>query len=199
MKRAIWLAFLALALPTTAMADSDFGGLGGVGTGFPGSLTGDTLHGFTMTMELDSISNNGHTTTGALGTITITIGPVSICPSVGQCFSTGTINIVDNTNVTLFQGTFTNGLFTQETCHGISDVCIGISGWMPNGITVADIVVGNGVPTGEVILSSNTITGSVAGPVPEPGTLGLVGIGLGSFFFGAIRKKREATDLAKLT
>jgi hypothetical protein len=66
MKRAILLVLFAFALSTTAMADSDFGGIGGAGTGFPGALTGSKDSGFTLTMELDSMSNNGKTTTGAL-------------------------------------------------------------------------------------------------------------------------------------
>ena len=183
MKRAILLVLVAFALSTTAMADSDFGGIGGTGTGFPGALTGSQNSGFTLTMELDSISNNGKTTTGALGTITITIGPVTICGS-GECFSTGTINIVSS-NATLFEGTFTSGAFIEETCQSnASAVCISITGFMTNGITVADIKLPNGLPRTSVILSSNTITG-VTGLVPEPGTLGLVGTGLGSFLFGA--------------
>jgi hypothetical protein len=186
MKRAILLVLVALALPTTAMANSDFGGIGGVGTGFPGSLTGSDDIGFTITMELNSISNNGSTTTGALGTITIAIGPVSVCGPGEECFSTGTINIVSNSNVTLFEGTFTNGSFIGETCQSNdSDVCISISGFMTNGITVADIEHPNSSALSPVILSSNTITGVI----PEPGTLGLVGTGLGSFVFGGIRRR----------
>jgi hypothetical protein len=182
MKRAILLVLVAFALSTTAMADSDFGGIGGAGTGFPGALTGSKDSGFTLTMEFDSMSNNGKTTTGALGTITITIGPVTGCGPGQDCFSTGTINIVSNSNVALFKGTFTNGTFIEETCQGnAAAVCIGITGFMTNGITVADVKVPNGGPPTPVILSSNTITGVV----PEPGTLGLVGTGLGSFLFGA--------------
>jgi PEP-CTERM motif len=173
------------------MANSDFGGIGGAATGFPGSLTGSDLTGFTITMGLDSISNNGKTTTGNLGTITITIGPVAVCGPGEECFSTGTINIVSNNNVTLFQGTFTNGAFIQETCNtNASAVCIGISGWMTNGITVVDIEKPNSIALTPVILSSNTIiSGTGVSAVPEPGTLGLVGTGLGSFVFGAIRRR----------
>jgi hypothetical protein len=145
-------------------------------------------------MELDSISNNGSTTTGALGTITITIGPVSVCGPGEECFSTGTINIVSNNNATLFQGTFTNGAFIQETCQSnTAAVCISISGFMTNGITVAVIKLPNTGALSPVILSSNTITGP--GVIPEPGTLGLVGTGLGSFIFGRIRR-RNARRLA---
>ena len=186
MKRKMLLVLIALAVPTIAMATSDFGGIGGAGTSFPGSLTGSDNTGFTITMGLDSMSNNGKTTTGNLGTITITIGPVAVCGPGEECFSTGTINIVSNNNVTLFQGTFTNGAFIQETCNtSASFVCISISGWMANGITVVDIEKPNSIALTPVILSSNTITGTV----PEPGTLGLVGTGLGSFVFGAIRRR----------
>ncbi len=191
MKRAILLVLVAFALSTTAMADSDFGGIGGAGTGFPGALTGSEGSGFTLTMELDSISNNGKTTTGALGTITIAIGPVTVCGPGEECFSTGTINIVSSSNVTLFEGTFTNGAFIEETCQSnASAACISITGFMTNGITVADIKLPNGLPRTSVILTSNTITGVV----PEPGTLGLVGTGLGSFLFGAIRAEKKRID-----
>jgi len=194
MKWRMLLVLVALAVPTIALADSDFGGIGGVGTGFPGSLTGSAFTGYTLTMELDSISNKGKTTTGALGTINITIGPLTGCNG-GQCFSTGTINIVNNNNATLFQGTFTNGAFIQETCQSnAAAVCISISGFMTNGVTVADIKLPNTGALSPVILSSNTITGVI----PEPGTLGLVGTGLGSFVFGGIRR-RNARRLASET
>ena len=199
MKRPILLllAALAFALPTTAMAESDFGGIGGVGTGFPGSLTLNAGGGFTITMELNSISDKGKTTTGALGTIIITIGPVAVCGPGEECFSTGTIDIASNSNVTLFQGTFTNGSFIQETCHNNKNVCIGINGFMSNGITVVDIVQANGVSRpGQVILSSNTISGAVAGPIPEPGTLGLMGTGFVTFVIGAVRRRNAMRSIS---
>ena len=61
MRRLILLVSVILALAIVALADSDFGGIGGVGTGFPGSFAGNQFVGFTLTMELNSISSGGKT------------------------------------------------------------------------------------------------------------------------------------------
>jgi hypothetical protein len=124
-------------------------------------------------MELDSISSGGKTTTGALGTITIQVGPVNLCG--GEfCFSVGSIDIVNNSNATLFQGTFSNGHLTLETCNkNATRVCWEFDGFMPNGLMVAAVLTPNGANT-PAILSSDTIISKST--IPEPSSFVLLAL-----------------------
>src|SRR5438552_13509046 len=106
MIRVVLLAVLPLALPTAALANIiDYANSGRLGLGtatISGAPTGGVP--LTISSELTGIGTN----LGSLGTVTVTTG-VLVGGGSSFTFTGGTITIVDNSNNTLFTGTFTSG------------------------------------------------------------------------------------------
>jgi PEP-CTERM motif len=160
MRRVILLALLALAVPTATFATSigtnDYANFGAIGT--TASVTGSATTSLTISSVLTGINN----TFGNLGTVTVSTGAIS-----GGAF-TGTLSIVNSSNVTLFSSTITGTVSVIGSSTFVSYTSGGIVG----GVQISH--------AGDV--SGDTIV------TPEPGTLGLLGTGLVGLA-GIVRRK----------
>lgn len=194
MKRILWLALLALALPLSAFADGsvDFTNLGGT---LSGSNAGMSLTG----SELIAVAglNGMGLVTGKLGTVSFTTGSLmsgslSGCHTEGTCAvfnAGGTFTITGDgkdgmPNGVIFSGTFTSPvkwilLATLANGHHEYELEGVISGTI-NGVPVFGATVQLTVSTcgyfnGTAKLASGE---TFVSSIPEPGTLGLLGTGL---------------------
>jgi len=198
MRRVFLLALLALAVPATSLASNiDFGNEGTLGVDssmtfmLGGSSTncttatncvvaGGTLN---ITSPLVAITQNGMTTTGMLGTVSVTTGTL-IALTGPACtatacfsFSGGTLNVFSSSHALLFSGTFTG---TLDLTH------IGLAGWV---YSLQYTPGGKEVVSGFQVAAVGFVSGdSVVSP--EPGTLGLLGSGLIGLATMARRLKR---------
>ena len=189
MRRVVLLALLALALPVASMASSvDYGNAGSLGTtasmtfAMGGSSTncttasncvvaGGTLN---FTSQLTSIIQNGVTTPGILGTVSVTTGTLVSCGTGCFTFTGGTLNVWNNSSQLLFHGTFSGTLMVISNSTGGVTYQLAYS---PTGAVIG----GFQVAAGGVISGNSIVT-------PEPGTLGLLGTGLVGLA-GLVRRK----------
>ncbi len=166
MRRVVLLAVLALALPTAALANIiDYSNSGSVALG-TATITGSAASGQTLTLSSELIGIGA--TVGNFGTVTVTTG-VLVGSNGSFTFTGGSITIVDNTNNTLFAGTFTSG--TVMVVNGFTNVSYFVGG----------LAGGFQITTGGVVSGDTIVT-------PEPGTLGLLGTGLVGLA-GIVRRK----------
>ena len=182
MKRVILLALLALVLPTAALASSfDFP----TGTFSSGSIHGSFTAGGMLTVSITGTTNTVGIMTGPLSPL-----PAFICPG-STCFtaSTGTVTVGPGGSIlsTPLESVIVTRTDGDVAIHGILEptatVLSGSSAWDFN-------FSGTTIHRGE---------GGVQGqftPVPEPGTLGLLELGLlGNGVIGLVGMARRRLKL----
>jgi hypothetical protein len=191
MKRIVWMALLAMALPLAAFADNsvDFTNSGGT---LSGSSAGLTLGG----SELIAVNgfNGGGIVTGSLGSVSFFTGALtSGSLQMGGSFAGGagsTFSITSNGSFGLPSGSMFSGSFNGPVSWTLITLANGthnytltgsISGTWYNGQTVNGATVQLTINTGKGFFNGSTKISSGdtnISTVPEPGTLGLLGTGL---------------------
>jgi len=204
MKRMLWLALIALALPMAAFANSggvDFTNSGGTLTG---SSAGMSLSGSVL-IAVNGLNGSGLVTGNDLGSVSFSTGMwTSGSLQMGGTFMAGGTFIINGNgtngvpNTVIFNGTFdgpvtwslitlANGTHNYTLTGSISGTWIGGS-WV-NGATVQlTINTGKGFFNGSTTIASGDTN---IDAVPEPGSLTLVGAGLVGIA-GILRRKLKA-------
>ncbi|MBZ5720124.1 MAG: PEP-CTERM sorting domain-containing protein [Acidobacteriia bacterium] len=198
-KKTVFLAILALALPLAAFAGSsiDFTNSGGT---LAGTNSGLTLTGSTL-IAVNGLGGGGLITGNNLGSVNFSTGALSSGSlQMGGTFAAGgTFSITGNgtsgvPNGVIFSGTFSGPVtWTLVTlANGTHNYTLtgALSGTMGggNGVTVQLTVnTGKGFFNGSTGISS----GDTNIVVPEPGTLSLLGTGLVGIA-GLVRRKLKS-------
>jgi hypothetical protein len=205
MKRMLWLALIALALPMAAFANSggvDFTNSGGALTG---STAGMSLSGSVL-IAVKGLNGSGLVTGNDLGSVSFSTSMLMSgnLQMGGTFMAGGTFTINGNgtngiPNAVIFNGAFdgpvtwglvtlANGTHNYTLTGSISGTWIGGS-WVSGATVQLTINTGKGFFNGTTEISSGDT--NIVAAVPEPGSLTLVGAGLVGIA-GILRRKLKA-------
>lgn len=202
MKRMLWVALFALALPLAAFADNtvDFANQGGTITGSDAglSLSGSVLTGVNGLNGMGIIGGNLGSVSFSTGALIS--GNLSSCATGCSFAPGGTFVITGNgtNNIpagTIFSGTFTNFTLTHDKGKvdgfNIYTFTATITGTWANGTTSTAFITGGFLSKNLNGTSSFASSDTFVSTVPEPGTLGLLGAGLVGVA-GLLKRKAKA-------
>jgi hypothetical protein len=179
MRRVLLLILLCLALPLAVSASSvDIQSAGGTITALASGLS----------LSGDVITSYGGIGGSNLGTVTFSTGPfVTGGPSApGTIGLGGTFTITLNASApggpgVVFTGTFVSGTWSQPGGPGATHpftFTAFVTGTGNSSVSISEITMNGTIgPNGNIVGGSGDIILSTT-PVPEPGTLGLLGTGL---------------------
>ena len=189
MKRVALLAFLAVALPLAAFANSiDTTNSGGTLTG---STAGMTLTG-SLLIAVDGLNGLGLVTGNDLGSVGFSTGALMAGGSLqmgGTFAGGGSFTITGNGSSGIPNGTIFSGTFSGPATWTLVNLANGthnytltgtVSGALGNGFHTEGVTVQLTINTGRGFFNGTTTisSGDTSVSVPEPGTLGLLGTGL---------------------
>jgi len=199
MRRALFIALLALALPMAAFASSsvDFTNSGGTLTG---TNSGFTLSGSVL-IAVNGLNGGGLITGSNLGSLTFSTGALaSGSLQMGGTFAAGgSFTITGNGTNGIPNGVIFSGAFSGPVAWTLVTLPDGthnytligaVSGTMASGFATNGVTVQLTVNTGKGFFNGSTTvsSGDTNIVVPEPGTLGLLGTGLVGIA-GILRRK----------